>query len=155
MILAVNVSQMQIYDYLRDGETPEQLLKRAEDSNAKDIATLERHCNQYPDTLLFKNNLRNAREKAYQIMTLSEFKKAERDYYIQQPLEEITEEQFHYMLNLLPPICWTTIQGVEMFCMSEMLAGTYTNQYANVGDKRYYTKIVDIRDRSTWIHNFL
>ena len=87
-------------------------------------------------------------------MTYEEYHAAERAFYIEQPLEEVTAERFYEMLNVLPPRCWITLKGVEMFCMSEMLTGTYTDQYAKAGDK-YYTKIVDAKDRSTWIHECL
>ena len=41
-----------------------------------------------------------------------------------------------------------------MFCTSEMLTGTYTTQYAAYNGK-YYSKIVDVTDESTWIYNCL
>lgn len=69
-------------------------------------------------------------------------------------VKETTEEIFSEMLNVLPPLYWCTIDGVEMFCMSEMYTGTFTNQYARVGEK-YYTAMVDITDQSTWIHKLL
>ena len=49
---------------------------------------------------------------------------------------------------------WVTINNVNEFCMSEMLSGVYTNQYARYNGK-YYTKIVDAYDKTTWLHNFL
>ena len=51
---------------------------------------------------------------------------------------------------------WCTVEGVEMFCMSEMWTGTYTTQYAH--DHRtgkYYSKMVDVTDRDTWINTYL
>ena len=151
--LAVDTSTMQVYDYLRDGETHDNLLKRAEMDRAKDIATWERHSKNYPNSG-YESRLAALRKKSYQVMTCEEFALAERNFYINRPMTEITEERYYDMLNVLPPRCWTTLRGVEMFCMSEMLTGTYTDQYAKVGDK-YYNKIVDIIDRSTWIHNAL
>jgi len=153
-ILVVDMSTMWVYDYLSTGETPEDLLKRAKTSQKQDISTWESHCRNYPDNPTFEEYLAKAKKLFYRVMTHEEFLTAERDFYINRPMEEITAERFNEMLNILPPICWTTIQGVEMFCMSEMLTGTYTDQYARVGDK-YFNKIVDIKDRATWIHNFI
>ncbi|MGL5436016.1 MAG: hypothetical protein ACRDBO_11535, partial [Lachnospiraceae bacterium] len=71
-----------------------------------------------------------------------------------QPLKETTEEQFEEALNVLPPLKWCTIDGIEMFCMSEMYTATYTNQYARYEGK-YYKKMVDVTDKSTWLNNYL
>lgn len=101
--------------------------------------------------------LRRAEEEdsaCYKAMTFDEFLCFQRKYYIGRPVVESTEEEFYKQLEVLPPIKWTTINGVEMFCMSEFLTGSYTSQYARVGDK-YYAAIVDAYDRSTWIHNRL
>lgn len=92
----------------------------------------------------------------YVAMTYDEFKKQERERLLSLPLHEITEERFYEMLNVLPPIKWTRRDNVEMFCMSEMFTGTYTDQYAhdhNTG--KYFCKLVDLFDESTWIHNYL
>ena len=71
-------------------------------------------------------------------------------------MKEITEETFEDMLNVLPPIKWCTIDGIEMFCMSEMLTGFYTSQYIHdKGTNKYYHKIVDVTDKATWGHNFI
>lgn len=96
------------------------------------------------------------RRADYRVMTYGDFLKLERDKILSQPLEEITADRFHEMLDVLPPLAWTQHNGVEMFCMMEFYTGSYTGQYAH--DKRtgkYYTKLVDYRDRSTWICEIL
>ena len=99
---------------------------------------------------------RAEREKnsLYQAMTYKEFFKRQREYFVGRPVTETTRDDYYAHLDMLPPMYWTTIEGVEMFCMSEFYASVYTNQYAKVGDK-YYTAIVDAFDRTTWIHNRL
>ena len=48
------------------------------------------------------------------------------------------------------------VNGVEMFCMSEMYSDTYTTQYAyDHRTGKYYCKMVDSEDTSTWIHTLL
>lgn len=42
------------------------------------------------------------------------------------PVEEITEADFLYALNVLPPVGWTHARGAESFKISEKLAGRVT-----------------------------
>lgn len=90
----------------------------------------------------------------YQAMTYKEFFKRQREFFVDRPVTETSSEDYYAHLDMLPPMHWMTINGVEMFCMSEFYASVYTNQYAKVGDK-YYTAFVDAFDRTTWIHNRL
>ena len=152
-ILAVDVNHMSTYDFLKDGETEEELLTRAENYRQNEIAAWDKNRTQYPCEK-FENYYTSSLEKEYKIMTWDEFEAFQKDYYIGQPIAETTEENFEDMLNVLPPKKWCTINGVEMFCMSEMLTGVYTSQYAKCNEK-YYTKIVDVTDKTTWINNYL
>lgn len=52
--------------------------------------------------------------------------------------QEITEAQYIYALEVLPPVCWETAKGVESFKISERLYGNVTAIYARLG-KRYFT----------------
>ena len=153
-ILAVNIKTYSIFDFLKDGETEEQLLQRANNSKEKNIKSWMENCKNYPDVESYKKHLKAAQETEYKIMSWNEFKEGERKHLLLNPLEEITEEEWEEMLNVLPPLKWCTITGVEMFCISEMYTGTYTTQYARCNGK-YYCKMVDSEDQSTWIHNFL
>lgn len=154
----VDTSTFSTYDYLHYGETVEQLLERANNSKQK---TIERYMDIIcdfsgePDSLsYFKSCLEKTKKIKYEIMTWKEFKKRERTYLINDTLKEITEEKYYEMLNVLPPICYVTIDGVEMFCMCEMYTGNYTTQNAKYNGK-YYSKMVDVTDKTTWIHNLL
>ena len=155
-ILAVDVKSCLTYDFLRDGETKEQLLQRANDSKTRDIASWTRNVEQYPDVEDFRNYLKSAQEKEYKVMTWKEFKQFQKSFLFDDELTEIIAEVFEDMLGVLPPLYWTEYNDIEMFCISEMYTGTYTNQYAH--DKRtnkYYTKMVDSADKSTWICELL
>lgn len=59
-------------------------------------------------------------------------------------VSEITEAQFTDALNVLPPVGWTTRNGVESFRISERLWGSLTDIYARLGD-RYFKLTDDIR----------
>jgi len=52
--------------------------------------------------------------------------------------QEITEAQYIYALEVLPPVCWKTAKGVESFKMSERFYGNVTAIYARLG-RRYFT----------------
>lgn len=64
--------------------------------------------------------------------------------------QAITEHRFHEMLNVLPPIHWHMGGEFEHFKMCEFDSGSWTTQYARYGD-RYAAKLVDVRNRETWI----
>ena len=114
--------------------------------NVFEAAARESEANEY-NTHLIKHG---APERTYQVMTYGEYKAAERRVYLAGPPTEITEETFIEMLEVLPPVAWTRRNNFESFLMSEHYSGPYTSQYARHG-KRYYTKMVDCTDRSTWM----
>lgn len=51
--------------------------------------------------------------------------------------EEITEERFMDMLEVLPPCKWRNMSGVEWFHVSEHLTGPLVSWFLRVGDKYY------------------
>lgn len=48
---------------------------------------------------------------------------------------EITEEEWHDALNVLPPCRWRTVSGVELFHISERLTADLVAWYARIGDR--------------------
>ncbi len=61
-----------------------------------------------------------------------------------QDITEVNEAQFNDALNVLPPVGWTTRNGVESFRISERLWGNLTDIYARLGN-RYFKLVDDIR----------
>lgn len=59
-------------------------------------------------------------------------------------VSEVSEERFMEALNVLPPVGWTTRNGVESFRISERLWGNITDIYARLGE-RYFKLSDDIR----------
>lgn len=84
------------------------------------------------------NSLREIKSKDY--------KQEERNtiLYNQTP-KEITEEEYDEMLCVLPPMGYNR----GRFFMSEMITGSYTREFFK-RDNKYYTVVVDFRDKSTW-----
>jgi hypothetical protein len=90
----------------------------------------------------------------YSVMTWDEFYKARRAFYLNDPPQEITAEKFHEMFEALPPMHMDSGDGFESFLMSEFHSVPFTHQYIRVtrgGNTRYYSKLVDALDRSTWM----
>ena len=52
-------------------------------------------------------------------------------------VSEITAEKFDDALNVLPPVGWTTVAGVESFRMSERVWGDFTDIYARLGGRTF------------------
>ena len=155
-ICVVDVEHISLYSYSNSIEGAEEKLQKALDQQAKDIETWTGHIEKYPDTDKFNNYLTEAQNKKYEIMTFNEFLELQRNYYLNKPLTEITEDEFHEMLNVLPPIKWCTKNNIEMFCISEMTTGSFTSQYLHDrANNKFYHKTVDILDQTTWGHNFI
>ena len=157
-ILAVDISTLTVYDFLGDGETEQELLQRAYNSNTRNMAHYEAIIAENPESNsdgFFTKQLENAKKREYKVVTWNEYEALKRKRYIDnREIKEVTEEQFNDALDVLPPLKWCTIDGIEMFCISEMTDGTYTSQYAH--DKhngKYYCATVDVMDKSTWINN--
>lgn len=60
------------------------------------------------------------------------------------PVEEITEEDFLYALNVLPPVGWVNARGAQSFKISERLAGRVTSIQVEM-QGRYFRFHDDIR----------
>jgi hypothetical protein len=86
----------------------------------------------------------------YEAMTYEAYKAAERREYLSHPLQEITEETYREAFEQLPPEQFGFAGGLESFLMSEHFSGPYTEQYVAY-QGRYFTRMVDATDRSTWI----
>ena len=57
--------------------------------------------------------------------------------YLDEPIKRITEEDWDYALNVLPPMKWRNGSGAETFMMSERLSGDITRIYTRIGDEYF------------------
>ncbi len=93
-------------------------------------------------------------DRHYEPMTWDQFEQAQRDFYLEDPAEQITSEKYTYALEVLPPDCFENKGGLVSFLMCEHYSGPYTHQYVQMGygDRAtYWTKMVDSSDRRTWM----
>jgi len=89
----------------------------------------------------------------YEPMTYTEFERRNRNFWLTDPIQ-ITEKQWMYALEVLPPDGWVQEPGFNSFLMSERTSGSFTNQYVRYGtgdNCTYWEKMVDLADRSTWM----
>ncbi|MGL5435609.1 MAG: hypothetical protein ACRDBO_14420, partial [Lachnospiraceae bacterium] len=71
-VLAVDIKHVSTFDFLRDGETEEELLKRANDYRTRNIESWSENCKDYPCER-FELYLKEALNEQYEVMTWKEF----------------------------------------------------------------------------------
>lgn len=157
-ILVVDITTYTTFDFLQDGETEEQLLNRANIYKSTEIRhlkiSIKKLESENKDTKFLEELLNKTKQIDYQVMTWDEFENGRKKFLLSGDIKEITKEEYENALNILPPLKWCEIDGVEMFCMSEMYTSTFTTQYAKIGNK-YYCKMVDVSDKGTWLYKLL
>lgn len=154
-LVIVNIGRKtpMIWTFIDTMEEAPAKIAEYEERDRKDLVLFAEYAEKY-DRDYWTARIEEVKKYRYAAMTFDEYRETERKALTFQPIEEITEERFEDMLNVLPPLYWGTYNGISQFCMSEMWTGTYTTQYARVNG-RYFCTMVDITDRSTWIHNRL
>lgn len=150
----------QINTFINSNVSDEEAMGRANLIYQRELALFKKNHKEYehidPATGVeyWTSRIEKMKRTHMSVMTHSEFKEKEKEAYLSRPMREITEEEFNYYMNILPPLHWVTKNGVEEFCMREMFSSTFTNQYARAGNK-YYAKYVDAADETTWIDQTL
>ena len=157
-LVAVDVNTFWIFDISKDGETKNDLLIRANNYRKREIKdSYERlvHAeNENSENITFYKDMYNrALNIHYEVMTFDDLMKIKKEKYLSDSVQKITKEEWNDQLDVLPPLYWCTIDGVNEFCLMEMYDDTFTTQYAEYNGS-YYSKMVDSADKSTWIHNF-
>ena len=152
VIIYSDNGEWSVYSFLNESQNEKEELERLKKEHKEELKRYEN--NKKYDLQYWSNRIEKEKNRIYKVTTFEEFEKLEREYYLNKPLKEISEEEYNYALNVLPPLKWCTINGVEEFLMSEFYTGVYTTQYARYNNK-YYCKMVDAYDKTTWIHNIL
>lgn len=146
------------YDFLKDNESDEGAIARAVAYYTAELTLLIDHVKTFGGDYWQRRVTETQKllEAGFSVAPFDIWLDKKTKSYTDIPMTEITAEEYNDQMDILPPICWCTIDGVTMFCMSEMTDGTITSQYARDNRTgRYYTKLVDIYNKSTWIHNVL
>lgn len=162
-IVVVDMSTCTIYGFTASSwcgpRTPEDVLKAAQNSAADDVRRYEEilSSGRYDDQKEYwAKCLEAAKARTFSAMTFGDFLDAQRERLLCDPMQEITKKQYDDALNVLPPLGWHTRHNVEEFCSREFVTGSYTMQYAySLVQGKYYAKLVDYSDPSTWISSIL
>ena len=134
-------------------ETPEQALERAKKFYLESIRIYESHIVNYPDRAdYWRGRLEDSRLKAehLQIETFGEFEKRQRDAYLNQPIKEITHDEWWNAYEVLPPGGLIISPRFVEFYVSEAFTASFHSGYLE--DKKtgkYYTAMIDRFDPST------
>ncbi len=157
-LVIVEMDAINVFGFVNKNETKEEAKSRANKYYCDELELVKGHLKHYGGDY-WKSRVESIDKKisaGFKVMSFEDYEKAKREYLINRELTEITADEFEEMLCVLPPIFWVTYNNIEMFCMSEMYTGTYTNQYAHDRNTdKYYTKLVDSADKSTWICELL
>lgn len=88
-----------------------------------------------------------------EVMSIDEYTKRKRRFYLGNELVEVDSIDWDSLYNSLKEAKLSEHNSVKM--LTEIpLDDSYAKQYA-VCNHRYYSKMVDLNDETTWIYNFL
>lgn len=125
------------------GDNPSVARKKSARDDLKIMRSWDKSGRAYYTSCLFDP----ARLATFESMPYEEFAEVERAAILTE-WKEITKAEYWENLEVLPPINYDD----GFFMMSEFWTGSYTRAYRKVGDK-YYTRMVDALDRTTWTFN--
>lgn len=144
------------------------------DDTRSEIVDIREAFNSYSDDLeLVINNKKNFPENAdywqeqiehyrkilkagFEVITYEEYIKREKVKWLNKEPREITEDEYNYALNVLPPYLWENNGSYSMFFISEATHLSFHAQYIYVKPTgKYYTAIADVLDKSTWLNKLL
>lgn len=157
--IVFNNKTLQSFDFLKYNESDEGAIARAVAFYTEELNRLKDHTQTFPDNDYWQGKVTETQAKldaGFSVLPFEVYLNKKNKSYTDRPIIEITAEEYNEQMDILPPIYWCTIDGITMFCMSEMCDGSITSQYArDNATGKYYTKLVDIYDKSTWIFNVL
>ena len=92
----------------------------------------------------------------FEAVTFEEYRRREISKWVTGKVSKISQKEYESALGELPPLNYTRIDDASWFFICEMLTLSVTNQYYHDRtNDRYYTALVDLYDRNTWIDKLL
>jgi len=143
-----------------DKDNSEREIERAREHYSRDLELVTSHKSNYPDNAEYWQSQIDRYSVilagGFEAITFDEYDKRQRDKYLNKKPKEVTEKEFYEMLDVLPPLKWIRNERYSMFCVGECTTMTYYAQYLyDKENKKYYTNLVDIYDKSTWLDKSL
>lgn len=131
-------------------------IERAKQHYSEDLALVTENRKNYPN---MDSHWQSQIERysaildgGFEAITFEEYDKRQRAKYLNKEPKEVTAKDFDDMLNVLPPLAWVRTDNYSMFCVGECYTMTYYAQYLyNKENGKYYTALVDIYDKTTWL----
>lgn len=158
-LLIINNADFDCFTTCKESEVNEKI-ESAEAHYKKGKSLYESHLVNYPEMKdWWEKQLAKTNEilrSGFRAVTWSEYEKLQREKWLSKEPKEITEKEYDYALNVLPPKNWVQNERYSMFFVGECTTMTFYAQY--IYDKRsgkYYTALTDICDESTWIDKML
>ena len=135
-------------------------IERAKEYYERDKKCYESNLVQYPnDAEYWQGQLDKANkvlESGFRAVTWEEYKKLQREKWLSKEPKEITQEEYDYALNVLPPKKWHNNERYSMFFIGECTTMSFFGQYLyNKATGKYYYAMADILDESTWLDKML
>ena len=92
----------------------------------------------------------------FEAITWEEYIKRERDKWLSKEPKEISEEEWNYALEVLPPKKWIRNERYSQFFIGECTTMTFYGQYLkDFSSGKCYYAMADIFDESTWLDKML
>ncbi len=158
-LLIINNAYFDCFTTCKESEVSTNI-ERAKESYEKDKALYESHLVNYPnmsDHWQFQLDKTNKiLQSGFRAVTWEEYCKLQRDKWLSKEPKEITQEEYDYALNVLPPKRWIRNERYSMFFIGECTTMTFYGQYLYDKESgKYYYAMADICDESTWLDKML
>jgi hypothetical protein len=158
-LLIINNAFVECFTLCKESEVSANI-ERARKYYEDDKSTLESHLVNYPNMADHWQTQLDRTKKilvsGFRSVTWDEYKELQREKWLSKEPKEITQKEFDYALNVLPPKCWIQNERFSMFFIGECTTMTYYSQYLyDKASGKYYTALTDICDESTWLDKML
>lgn len=135
-------------------------IERVKEYYERDKKCYESHLVEYPDNAEYwqgqLDKVKKILESGFRAVTWEEYKKLQREKWLSKEPKEITQEEYDYALNVLPPKKWHNNERYSMFFIGECTTMSFFGQYLyNKATGKYYYAMADILDKSTWLDKML
>lgn len=159
MKLIVNKYNNEVYSTTDDTRS-EIDMRKAFNSYSDDLELVINNKKNFPENANYWqeqiDHYRSILKAGFEVITFEEYIKREKQKYLNKEPREITEDEYNYALNVLPPYLWENNGSYSMFFISEATHLSFHSQYIYVKlTGKYYTAIADVLDKSTWLNKLL
>lgn len=141
-------------------EDVEKEIARAKESYAQEIEGFASLKNERPkEADYWQSRIEESSailQSGFEAITWKEYVKRQRETWLSKEPKEITEDEYNYALEVLPPLKWIRNERYSQFFIGECTTMTFYGQYLHdKASEKYYCALTDILDESTWLDKML